>query len=75
MDDKHTIKVGEPHYPVAGVERGKQVLVSLIRKLVVADHYFTKFSMTPTVNFIIDIPTSIDGSFYSGRVFIGLKEN
>ena len=25
MDDKHTIKVGEPGYPVAGVERGKQV--------------------------------------------------
>ena len=27
QDDKHSIKVGEPGYPVAAVERGKQVLV------------------------------------------------
>ena len=28
MDDKHTIKVGEPGYPVAAAEWGKSVLVS-----------------------------------------------
>ena len=28
MDDKHRCKIGEPGYPVAAVERGKQVLVS-----------------------------------------------
>ncbi len=48
MDDKHTIKVGEPGYPVAGVERGRQVLVTAAKKMVVADHDFTKFSMTPS---------------------------
>lgn len=25
MDDKHTMKIGEPGYPLAAVERGKQV--------------------------------------------------
>lgn len=25
MDGKHIVKVGEPDYPIAGVERGKQV--------------------------------------------------
>ena len=75
MDDKHTIKVGEPEYPVAGVERGKQVLVTSSKKLAVADHDFTKFSLTPSVSFIITIPDSILGSFYTGRVFVGLKEN
>ena len=75
MDDKHTVKVGEPDYPVAGAERGKQVLVSLTKKLVVADHDFTKFSLTPSVSFLISIPESITQSFYSGKVFVGLKEN
>ena len=28
MDDKHRCKVGEPGYPVAAVERGRQVIVS-----------------------------------------------
>lgn len=27
QDDKHNLKVGEPNFPVAAVERGKQVLV------------------------------------------------
>jgi len=44
MDDKHTIKVGEPGYPVAGVERGRQVLMTLSKKIAVADHDFIKFS-------------------------------
>ena len=28
IDDKHRCKVGEPGYPVAAVERGRQVLVA-----------------------------------------------
>ena len=28
MDDKHCCKVDEPGYPVAAVERGKQVIVN-----------------------------------------------
>lgn len=75
MDDKHTVKVGEPGYPVAGVERGKQVLVTPKNNMAVANHDFTKFSLTPSVAFLIDIPSTIDGSFYSRRVFVGLKEN
>ena len=29
LDDKHTVKVEEPGYPVASVERGKSVIVSM----------------------------------------------
>ena len=57
------------------MERGKQVLVTSAKKLVVADHDFTKFSLTPSVCFLINIPESITESFYTGRVFVGLKEN
>ena len=73
LDDKHTIKVGEPGYPVAAVDRGKAVLVGLKEKFVVGDHDFTRFSITPSVNFVVDVPESIEESFYHGRVHVGLK--
>ena len=77
MDDKHAVKVGEPGYPLAGVERGKQVLVSSAKTFAVADHDFTKFSLIPSVNFnfFVNIHKSITGSFYTGRVHVTLKEN
>ena len=46
IDDKHKISVGEPNYPVAAVERGKEVIVSLNETFLVADHDFSKFSLT-----------------------------
>lgn len=75
LDDKHTIKVGEPQCPVAAVERGKQVPVSKDKKLTVADHDFMRLTLTPSVAMIIDVPESIEGSFYRGRVFVLFKEN
>ena len=63
-DDKHTIKVGEPGCPVAAVERGKAVLVGVDQKLVVSDHDFTKFSLTPSVNLEVKVPDSTERSFY-----------
>ncbi|CAB4000609.1 Hypothetical predicted protein [Paramuricea clavata] len=75
MDDKHTIKVGEPNCPVAAVERGKQVLVAIGTKLVVADHNFTRISMTLSVNLFSQVPDHIDESFYTGQVCVSFKEN
>lgn len=43
IDDKHRIKVGEPGYPVAAVERGKEVIVSTNETLEVVDHDFCRF--------------------------------
>lgn len=75
MDDKHKVKVGEPGYPVATVERGKSVLVAMDKKFEVADHDFTKFSLTPSVCLLVDIPNSIEETFYGGQVYVSLKEN
>jgi len=71
LDDKHRIKVGEPGFPA---KRGKKVIVSLQKEFCVGDHNFTKFSLIPSVAFIIDIPGAIDGSWYDGEVYIGLKD-
>ena len=44
-------------------------------KFQVGDHDFSKFSLTPSVCLLIELPETIDGSFYRGDVFVGLKEN
>ena len=49
IGDKHRIKIGEPGYPVAAAERGRQVIVSEQETFAVGDHDFTKFSITPSV--------------------------
>ena len=74
MDDKHHCKVGEPKCPVAAVDRGKAVVVSLHHKFTVSDHDHTKSSIIPSVTMICEIPKSIDESFYQGRVFVGIKD-
>ena len=75
LDDKHKIKIGEPGFPVAAVERGKRVLVKVGASFEVGDHDFTMFSMVPSVTLVNDIPTEITGSWYSGKVFYALKQS
>ena len=41
----------------------------------VGDHAFTKFTLSPSVNFLIDIPETIERSYYSGKVLVGLKDS
>jgi hypothetical protein len=74
LDDKHSLKVGEPGFPVAAAERGRRVIVSLKEEFQVGDHDFTRFSIIPSVVFRIDIPESIEGSLYDGQVCVILKE-
>ena len=74
LDDKHRVKVGEPGLPVASVERGKKVLVSLNQTFEVCDHDYTRFSLIPSVTLLIDLPDKIDGSWYEGDVHVGFKD-
>ena len=77
LDDKHKVPVGEPGYPVASVERGKKVLVGTGPGMAfeVGDHDFTRCSLTPSVALFIDISDSIEGSFYHGKVCVGVKDS
>lgn len=76
MDDKHKCKVGEPQAPVAAVERGKAVVVSVDgKKFSALDHDFTRYSITPSVTMFCHIPDDIDESFYRGSVYVGLKDS
>ena len=66
MDDKHRLKVGEPNYPVAAVERRETMLVGRNLILEVADHDSTRFSLIPSVSLVVDIPDEVSGSWYIG---------
>ena len=74
VDDKHRVKVGEPGFPVAAAERGWRVLVSLNSSFQVGDHDFTQHSIVPSVCFLVDIPETVESSWYTGQVVVGLKE-
>ena len=67
LDDKHKIKVGEPGYAVAATERGRRVPVRVDERLQVGDHDFTKFSLIPSVTFIVNIPEDIADSWFTGK--------
>ena len=75
MDDKHTCKVGEPDFPVAAVERGKEVIVARSQSFQVTNHDFTKVTVTPSATMLINIPDDIEGTFYDGQIHVGAKEN
>ena len=74
LDDKYRIKVGEPGFPVAAAEHGRRVLVSCDTSFEVGDHDFTCISIVLSVCFIIDILESVESSWYTGKVLVGLKE-
>ncbi|XP_019860109.1 PREDICTED: uncharacterized protein LOC109588370 [Amphimedon queenslandica] len=75
VDGKHKVKVGEPGFPVASAERGRRVAVRADENFVVGDHDFTKFGLILSVTFIIKIPDEICGSWYDGKVYVGLKDS
>ena len=74
LDEKHKVNVGEPGNPVAAAERGKKVLVGGRETFAVSDHDFCKFSIVPSVDFIMDVPEVIDEPWYRGSVFVGYKD-
>lgn len=74
IDDKHKVKIGEPNFPLASAERGRQVVVASQSQLLAADHDFAKFSITPSVVLLNDIPSEISGSWYDGHVYIMFKD-
>lgn len=74
LDDKHRVKVGDPGFPLAAAERGRQVLTSAGSRFLVGDHNFSAFSIISSVTLHVDVPDEISGSWYSGQVYVGLKD-
>ncbi len=69
IDDKHRIgSLGSQRQLL------NEVIVSNQDTFVVGDHDFCKFSFIPSVILLVDIPESMEGSWYAGEVFVGIKD-
>ncbi|RIA86767.1 hypothetical protein C1645_828762 [Glomus cerebriforme] len=68
-DDKHKVPIGEGVAISTGIHNTKS-MVSTDAVLVASDHDFTKLSLTPSITFFIDIPESIEHSFYDGKQLV-----
>ena len=51
-----------------------QVLVGLQDVFEVMDDDFSKFSLTPSVIFKVDVPVLIEKNWYNGQVYVGVKD-
>ena len=49
LDDKHKVRVGEPHCPIAAAEHGRRVLNGR-GTFEVSNHDFSKFRIVPSVS-------------------------
>ncbi|CAB4445005.1 unnamed protein product [Rhizophagus irregularis] len=72
-DDKYKVPIGEGVATSTGV-RNKKSLVNTNSTLVASDHDFTKLSLISSVIFLIDVPTTIEESFYHENVFVLYKD-
>ena len=76
-DDKHFINIGEPHCPLASVDRGRRVLVTgpESTRPMALDHDFCRIHVTPSVTLIPEIPSDPGDSLYQGQVHVDVVNN
>ena len=74
-DDKAKVPIGDPGVNVSTGVRGKKSIAPIGTTLGALDHDMTKASLTPSVYFKVDVPDSIDQSFYRGKIYITLNDS
>ena len=67
-------KIGESGYPIAAVEREKQVIVLCNKSFIISDHDFIKCKIIPNMIIFCNILVFIEKSFYQGKVYVKLKD-
>lgn len=75
MDDKAKVPVGEPGTPEAATSHNRKALT---RENIVnesADHNYHTSNLTPSVDFIVDIPDDVTKSFFTGNIYVGVKDS
>ena len=75
MDDKAKIPVGEPGTPEPATSDMRKAVTTKNVTLEASDHNYHVTNLTPSVDLICDIPDTPFGSFYSGQVYVGLKDS
>ena len=76
MDDKSKIDFGEPGMFSSSGVRGKKSIVPMNSSLSCLDHDVqSKGSLTPSVVLDVDIPNSVEETFYQGEVSLTMKDS
>lgn len=75
MDDKAKIPVGEPGTPEAATNHNRRAFTKSNVELEASDHNYHSVNITPSVDLVCDIPQSPSESFYSGHVYVSLKDS
>ena len=75
LDDKSNIPIGAPGQPRRpGVNGNRRAPTPANKPRVASDHDDCgKEKVTPSVTLKVDIPATVDGSWYRGKVFVKLK--
>ena len=75
MDGKAKVLVGEPGTPEPATSHMRKAVTTKNVTLEASDHNYHVTNLTPSVDLICDIPDTPFGSFYSGQVYVGLKDS
>ena len=75
MDDKAKIPIGEPGTPEAATFHNRRALSKSGIILEASDHNYHSVNITPLVILSCEIPNSPQESFYSGQMYVSLKDS
>ena len=75
MDDKAKIPIGEPSTPEAVTTHNRRALSTKKETQKASDHNYHVGNFTPSVNLVCAIPETIDESFYTGQIHVGIKDS
>ena len=75
MDHKAKNSVGEPRTPEAATSHMKKAVTTKDVTLEASDHNCHVTNLTPSVDVICNIPDTPFGSFYSGQIYVGLRDS
>ena len=75
MDDKAKIAIGELRTPEAATSHNRRALTKSDIILEASDHNYHSVNITPSVILSYEIPNSPQESFYSGQIYVSLKDS
>lgn len=67
------VNVGEMGFPVGAAIKTRRVVVGENEVLFKADHDFSHFNLIPSVSLVVEIPESVEESFYQGDTTVTIK--
>ena len=75
MDDKPKIPAGDPGVSEAATSHMRKAVTTKKLTLESSDHNYHSVNLTPSVTLLCDLPEKATGSFFTGQVYVGIKDS